>query len=190
MRMTSEVKWPGGMSDLGERFVLPERRLVRFEDETLIVEVEVVVEKTRPVCESVTVRRQPGQSGVTQHDVRRLPVDRLFELAAVEQAQVRVPSPPGTVTLEPASDEEQEELREYLFRRRRTMTDELLGEVADVYRTAHQAGEPPTEAVREHFKIARSTAGRWVQEARKRGLLGKARTRQPGEDVSESEGDV
>lgn len=58
--------------------------------------------------------------------------------------------------------------------RRRRVTRELLGEVAEVYRATHDKGNPPTQAVAEAFNVSHSTAGRWVVEARKAGILGPA----------------
>ena len=52
--------------------------------------------------------------------------------------------------------------------RRRWITDELLAEVADVYRANPDA---PTKAVREHFQISPANASRYVKQARERGLL-------------------
>jgi hypothetical protein len=49
------------------------------------------------------------------------------------------------------------------------------------YRDALAAGEPPTRAVSVRYGVARSTAGRWIAEARRRGELGKARPRIAGE---------
>lgn len=54
--------------------------------------------------------------------------------------------------------------------RGRVMSNEHLEEVADVYRDALSGGKP-VEAVREHFSTNRSTASRWVGEARKRDIL-------------------
>jgi hypothetical protein len=54
--------------------------------------------------------------------------------------------------------------------------------VALVYRDAHRSGDSPTAAVAEHFRVAYSTAARWVSRARHEyGLLpttrrGKARS--------------
>jgi len=70
--------------------------------------------------------------------------------------------------------------------RRRRVTDDLLKSVATTYRSALDRGENPTEAVFTAFEnterpVSRSTAGRWVMEARKRGFLGSATERKAGE---------
>jgi hypothetical protein len=60
-------------------------------------------------------------------------------------------------------------------RGRRQLTDEFLGEVAEIYRA--NTARAPTHAVADWFQVARSTAGGYVQAARKRGLLGPAPSR-------------
>jgi hypothetical protein len=66
--------------------------------------------------------------------------------------------------------------------RRRTITPELLEEVAEVYRQAVSKGEPPTVGVSEQFHVSHRTAARWVAEARKAGVLGAALGTRAGED--------
>ena len=66
-------------------------------------------------------------------------------------------------------------------KRRRRVTRELLREVAEVYRRAHEEGRPPTQSVAEQFHVSHSSAGRWVVEARKVGILGPATGTKPGE---------
>lgn len=65
-------------------------------------------------------------------------------------------------------------------RRRRSVTDELLAQVAEVYREQTGTGAP-TAAVAERFSVTHSTAARWVREARAREFLGRARGPRPGE---------
>jgi len=62
------------------------------------------------------------------------------------------------------------------------ITDAWLEGVAAVYRDATADGRPPTAAVKEHFQTSRPTAARWVQEARRRGILGKTTPRKRGEE--------
>lgn len=74
-------------------------------------------------------------------------------------------------------------------RRRRRVTRDLLTQVAAMYRKAHEDGKPPTQAVAEAFEVSHSTAGRWVVEARKAGVLGPAAGPKAGE-ASGSPSDV
>lgn len=69
--------------------------------------------------------------------------------------------------------------------RRRIVTPVLLEEVAEVYRAAYSAGNPPTVAVQEHFNTSHRNAARWVAEARKAGTLGPADSTRPGESGRE-----
>jgi hypothetical protein len=54
------------------------------------------------------------------------------------------------------------------------LSDEWLERVAEVYRDALSHDLPPTDTVANELHCSRSTAGRWVMEARERGKLGKA----------------
>lgn len=70
--------------------------------------------------------------------------------------------------------------------RRRAINTGHLAEVARVYREAAGSGTP-TKAVAEAFQTSRSTAGRWVVQARARGLLGPSDSTRPGEVAERSE---
>jgi hypothetical protein len=69
------------------------------------------------------------------------------------------------------------------------LSDEHFAAVADVYRYALRTGRPATASVGEAFNVSRSTAGRWVVEARRRGLLGPARPGVAGELEQEDNND-
>lgn len=56
-------------------------------------------------------------------------------------------------------------------RRRNTVSEDLLQEVAEVYRAAISGGAP-TEAVKQHFHVSHSTATRYVRLARAANHLG------------------
>jgi hypothetical protein len=51
------------------------------------------------------------------------------------------------------------------------LTNEHLIEVADTYRTALAAGEPPVQAVAARFDLRSHQAAKRVQAARSRGFL-------------------
>jgi hypothetical protein len=79
-------------------------------------------------------------------------------------------------------DESQTEVRGLRRRRRdknRTITDDLLREVAEVYRSNLDRG--PTQAVAERFSKAPSTAALYVKLARDAGFLGAAIRGKAGE---------
>lgn len=50
-------------------------------------------------------------------------------------------------------------------------TDEVLRWVAQEYALAYALTNPPTKSVQEALDVSRATAGRWVAEARRRGLI-------------------
>jgi hypothetical protein len=65
---------------------------------------------------------------------------------------------------------------------RHRLTDDLLAEVAQVYRENVATGKP-SQAVAAHFNYTASSARRVVREARLRGLLGPARPGRGGEEA-------
>lgn len=63
-------------------------------------------------------------------------------------------------------------------------TEEALQLVATAYRFSYVAGDPaPAKFVQSLLGIPRSTAGRWIMLARKRGFLGPTEERKAGEEV-------
>jgi len=69
--------------------------------------------------------------------------------------------------------------------RRRTVTNDLLREVASVYRAALRDRRPPTEAVAEHIGKSHRTASDYLQRARAGGFLGPARGRGKAGEIEE-----
>lgn len=62
-------------------------------------------------------------------------------------------------------------------------TDDALRLVASAYRLSYVAGDPPARSVQRLLGIPRSTTGRWIMLARKRGFLGPTEERKAGEEV-------
>jgi hypothetical protein len=62
---------------------------------------------------------------------------------------------------------------------KRRLSDEMLEEVAQVYRS--NVTNKPTQAVADHFGKAHRTAGLYVSRAREAGLLGRAHPGKAGE---------
>ena len=72
--------------------------------------------------------------------------------------------------------------------RGKSMPADHLAAVAEVYRRAVASGSrSPVEEVRRAFFASRSTAGRWVMQARRRGFLDPAAGPTPGEIKPSSE---
>jgi hypothetical protein len=103
---------------------------------------------------------------ITPTQVRALPVKELLDKAihAVAVSIADAAPHPYRTDLDAAGNAA---LR---ARRRRAMTDELLSAVARIVANPDNA-DAPTRAVAEQLHCSYRTAGRWVAEARTRGLL-------------------
>jgi hypothetical protein len=185
--------WPAVV--LGE-FTVPRTFTAtgRHQDFTIELEVEVD-DRGRPHCRRLAVSATGDGSDVTGDTLRRLPVAKLVgeatTEAALSQKTPRVKDPRG-VTLDSCtagpltSNERSDFYGRFAQGARRPhrgspVTDENLRQVADLYRAALERGDPPTKTIGLELHIGRSTAARWVAEARKRGLLGPALRGRAGE---------
>lgn len=197
---------------LGDKLVVPSSFYAFIEPddpELPIVNVGCVVERGRTVCVDLRCERREGGAPITGTALRDLPLASYVREAtrAVARRLVQdgdeiraVPVVPDLVPDEIRDDGDtlvysrESQMPEgggfdaqYAQwagapRRRGPLRDVELRDVAAVYRTAHAAGDPPTKAVAARFGVARSTAGRWIAEARRRGHLGEApRPRMAGE---------
>lgn len=126
-------------------------------------QVRVGMRPTGPACLRLVVLLRPGEKALTTERVR-VPLDGLVrEVATIIGGDGIMEAYPAPV--EPG----------------KRIPDEHFERVADVYRYAVKLGRPPTEGVAEAFDVARSTAGRWVVQARRRGFLGPAMPGRAGE---------
>jgi hypothetical protein len=175
----------------------------------------LVVERGRPVCVDLRCERREGSPPITGEVLRQLPVATYTREATRHVAKRLVPDPEGngwrTVSAlgpeatpvewrdddvpvygrdsEPVPPEQRFDTQYDRWaaapRRRGPIRDDELRDVASVYRAAHADHRPPTQAVSARFGVSRSTAGRWIAEARRRGLLGDARPGMAGEIADE-----
>lgn len=124
--------------------------------------------------DQATFTKGEGQPPLGSTAIRAvLPIERW-----VEECLGRIMWPAGGGTLDPGGAQAELTNR----RRRRTVTDELLDQVADVYRTAVTEGfHAPTQAVGEQMHVSRSQAAKYVTAARKAGKLGPAAPGKRGE---------
>lgn len=95
-----------------------------------------------------------GAAPVTATFIRRLPLDKLLKIAS----EARV----GEVAGEPETRIEG---------RRYGGGDEHAVQVAEVYRWAVEHNIPPRSAIATRWARSEATAGRWIAEARKKGVL-------------------
>lgn len=116
----------------------------------------------------------PAADSIRSEALRLIPVGRLLRDAVLAATHTE-PEPGGVPDLMVREKDIGESWRsvvrgELLPR----STSPPYEEVADVYRQALAAGERPTRAVADTLGVARSTAGRYVMEARARGFLDPA----------------
>lgn len=128
----------------------------------------------------------PEDGSIVTEVLRAVPVGRLVHLGTTSQLLRCTELTGGGVKIEPADAEEQRQFYQRYSRARRArqgtpLTDDTLAQVATVYRAAASRTNRPTETVAETMNVARSTAARWVANARERGLLGPAIRGRAGE---------
>jgi hypothetical protein len=129
------------------------------------------------------------QGDVSPENLHRFPLGRYLEEATLmaSRPEDEIPrkakawSSPEQARAARAAVAEQHHKRTATPRR---LTDDLLAEVAEVYRQNVSTGKP-SKAVAEHFKYTTTSARRVVREARRRGLLGPARPGRGGEHPQE-----
>lgn len=185
----------GGPLDGG--LLLLQRFTADVDDRSLdcLVTLTIRAYRRRLAVESVIVRpRDPGAPPVTGTVLRALTLD-----AYVQEARRVIEETPGLFLLASVSNTSEhavtwnlpseEDLRSFeTGQRRRRSTQELLPQVADVYRAALADRDPrvraaPTEEVGLRLHFSRGHAARLVTAARKAGLLGPASRGRAGEHL-------
>lgn len=115
------------------------------------------------------VRIETTARDILSATISDVPVTDLAAAALARQAWVRSGSS-AQFAFEPRNDVAA--FASMRARRKRRSGAVDLGEVAAIYREATEAGDrAPVERVREKLDIARSTAGRYVAQARRANLL-------------------
>lgn len=147
----------------------------------MLLNFEMGVVKGTPTCFAVTATPRDQNAGIQAVDLK-LPLKRLLEEVIAAAASPRGPLS-GVSFADPSNPFAPLEAQLEVARRRRSrITDEYLSTVAQVYREAFDRGDPPTVAVQAFFALSRSTAGRHVGLARKRGYLSPTREGVAGEE--------
>jgi hypothetical protein len=172
--------------NVGGLYWLPERFTVKPKDKRAPV-IDVVVVDGRPECEAI--RRRPGGPELTGDLLRErglLPIAKLVNGAAYGLAleNVGVTSEGEVVARHVLARGARAEF-DAAHRRGVPLGDEHYRTVASVYRTALPSGRPTAEVMKQ-LNASRSTAGRWVTEARRRGFLGETTPRRAGEVTTPS----
>ncbi len=161
-----EMSWPGvdGLPGLGMGFA--------------------VVDGS-PQCREVRIASSEGGREVRPADLRALRLDDFTEAACALVAHHWLETTEdGIVTTVSTNRQVDADAAIKAVTRarkdsRRRVTEDLLRQVAEVYRG--HAGAQPTKVVAEHFGVKHRTAGDYVKAARDKGFLGAAIKGKAGE---------
>jgi hypothetical protein len=175
------ISYGGGRYGIPQNFwavwALPDGRTVTL---------NIVVDHSGPTCRSVLVLPARGGPPLTTLSLR-VPLSKLVRLCVARAG--------GTVTVERGAKGSVRRLRPAVLsgdvegfeqavhrpQRGKRLEDAFLEQVAQVYRDAITRGVPPTDEVAKVMRAARSTAGRYVVEARRRKVLGPTTAGRAGE---------
>lgn len=127
-----------------------------------------------PQVREIHLEAPDGGRGVRSSDLREVRVEDFTEqFFALASKRIVTEGPAGTTSRAEGSPQRQREAERLISRARaagrRTVTDDLLSRVADVYRA--NVATRPTEAVRQTFGVSYRTAAGYVQRARAGGML-------------------
>lgn len=111
---------------------------------------------------SLRIEARPGTTLTPRH-ARQLPLHAMLELAAAYTAALE-PTDGDTTTTH-------DHLASPPTPRRTRLTDDHLTEVARRHQDATAAGTSPAVHIAHEYGVARSTASRWITEARRRDIL-------------------
>jgi hypothetical protein len=170
---------------------LPIRFKATFEHPAVTLTIEC--DGGAPICTGIA-----AEQGLSRDLLRALPIQRLVREATAAAARVEVADLPSSVPARlpegytvsvPAVTQGKDALVEVMRQieqrsprpRGSRLSDEELDEIASLYRNALAVGRPPTATVAKVRSVTRSTASRWIYEARRRGFLGAALPRKAGE---------
>lgn len=132
------------------------------------IRLDVVIDEGRYLVEEMTCTQHEGGPPVTSEGIRAVPVARLLAFAAFRHVFVVKSSRPDSHAVSPFVGSDLAEGA------KEGPTDDVLRRVAVVYQVHYACGLAPTKGVEDSFKLARSTAGRWIAMARDRGFLAPA----------------
>ncbi len=142
---------------------------------SLVMELEVVGD--RPECRALRLTAAPGNREIRDADLNGIRLAEWTVDAFSLFAKPILREEQGVVTaVRRADDGEYHEARRALTQARRgaaprKVTDDLLAQVADVYR--RNLADRPTQAVEKAFGVGRRQAAVYVSRARQAGFLGQ-----------------
>ncbi len=131
------------------------------------VRIEIDIVGGRLACVSLTAERLPDGPPITSEGLRRVPVAEYVVSAAEHGVEIlfeRIPQPDGSYELAKFSPP----ARDFADA---GMTEEALEQVARTYAWAQATGRKATGILLNDYGMPRPTATRWIQTARRRGIL-------------------
>jgi hypothetical protein len=154
------------------------------------------IEVDQVICSEVAFVRIPGAAAIGASTIRNVDIGSLIDKAFVWQATASRQSvqvfegvfgpdgysidADGRVSLWTEADIAKAEKDALALRRQRTITDDHLREVAEIYLSDGTGA--PTEAVKDQMDTSKRNATRWVAQARERGLIPPYERRTHGVD--------
>lgn len=147
-----------------------------FAEIPCLVQLRVVVDKGRLVCDALECQRRTDGPILTTEGLRKIPVKRLIREGAFRVVGRGAEKIKDQILVSQTFSWLPTDIAKH------GPTDDAMGAVAMIYRVAHALGDPPTTAVAEVLSLSRSTAGRWVTTARRKGFLGETTKGKAGEE--------
>jgi hypothetical protein len=163
--------------------MLPDRFVATgiADEDDPIVRVSFEVVAGIPQCRRMEIIAIDGGREVRPTDVHSVHLADVLELV---YSQIGLVEHDGSWTLSLGGAGVRAAVRSARKGRPRTMTPELLGEVAAIYRE-HVDGGTPTAEVARRFSVASRTARLYIKKARDSGLLGGSIPGRAGEIAKE-----
>ncbi len=118
---------------------------------------------------SLRIQARPG-TALTPHHTRQLPLDAMLELA-LSYTTTLEPADGDTGTAPAHDDHTAPPTTSRAEPGRRRLTDDHLAAIARHHEYATAVGVSPAAHIAHEYGVARSTASRWITEARRRNLL-------------------
>jgi len=144
------------------------------------LEIDYDDDEDRFVVTSLNFSRKEAGEGVTTEGLRTIPVSKLMQRAVDDPNFLgKRERHEGFVTLTPFTPHDITG---------RGPSDEALRYVAAAYKFSYAIQEPPTQGVMKRLNLPRTTAGKWVMLARRRGFLGPTDERRPGPGEGDGHG--
>lgn len=133
------------------------------EDDYLVIKYTYEMRSGVPECVVLSIESQYGQRDIRAKDLELIKIDDVLE-ATLDHLTVWMR------THQPTSRQRRTAVAG-LMRRRRTLSDDVLLEVARIYE--ENIDDAPTQAVSDHFDISKSAADKRVKRARDAGYITK-----------------